>query len=147
MAKKTAPKKKIVAKKAAPKSAPKAAQKAAPKKVAAIVTAEKVRTATKPRNTNSLSYTFSEFVENIRGFCGLTKRSQAKEVAEDVKCFITDCLKRGYKIPLFGLGKMYVRESKARLGRNPATGAEIQIPAKKRIRFTAAKALKEAVLR
>ena len=77
----------------------------------------------------------------------MPKRSQAKEVVEDVKALITDCLKKGYKIPLFGLGKMYVRQSKARIGRNPATGQEIQIPAKKRIRFTAAKALKETVLR
>ena len=140
MAKKPAPKKKVVAKKAAPKMA------AAPKK-AAPSPLPKVRVATKPRNGNTLSYTFSEFIENVRGFCGFPKRSQAKEITEDVKAFITDCLKKGYKIPLFGLGKMYVRESKARLGRNPATGEEIQIPAKKRIRFTAAKALKEAVLR
>jgi nucleoid DNA-binding protein len=57
-----------------------------------------------------------------------------------------DSLKRGYKIPLMGLGKLYVRESKARTGRNPATGEMIHIPKRKRVRFTAAKALKERVL-
>ena len=139
MAKKATAKKKIAAKKTTKTAT-------APRKAAPVVL-PKVRVATKPRNASSQSYTFSEFVENVRAFCGLPKRSQAKEVAEDIKAFITDCLRKGYKIPLFGLGKMYVRESKARIGRNPATGEEIQIPAKKRIRFTAAKALKEAVLR
>ena len=47
---------------------------------------------------------------------------------------------------MFGLGKLYVRHSKPRQGRNPQTGETINIPARKRVRFTAAKALKEAVL-
>jgi DNA-binding protein HU-beta len=55
-------------------------------------------------------------------------------------------LKKGYKIPLLGLGKLYVRKTKARMGRNPATGEPIHIPSKKRIRFTASKSLKQAVL-
>ncbi|RMD86626.1 MAG: HU family DNA-binding protein [Candidatus Dadabacteria bacterium] len=80
------------------------------------------------------------------GFCGLEKRSQAKELCEDLNALISECLKKGYRIPLMGLGKMYVRKSKARMGRNPATGEPIHIPAKKRIKFTASKALKEAVL-
>jgi nucleoid DNA-binding protein len=132
-------------KKAAPKKAAKAV-KAAPKMAAKPVAAPKTRTATKPRNTSTYSYTQSEFIENVRGFCGLTKRSMAKELCEDIAAFIKDSLRRGYKIPLLGLGKMYVRQTKARLGRNPATGETIQISPKKRVRFTAAKALKEAVL-
>jgi len=142
MAKKAAPKKKTATKKATVKktiTAP--AKKAAPPPVV------KTRAASKPKNSSTNSYTFSEFIENVKGFCGLQKRSQAKELAEDLAALIKDSLRRGYKIPLLGLGKMYVRQSKARIGRNPATGAEIQIPAKKRIRFTAAKALKEAVLK
>lgn len=138
----------------AKKAAKKMAKKAAPKKTAAkatkMVAAEKptpkARVATKPRNSSTLSYTQSEFIDNIRGFCGLAKRSAAKELCEDIAAFIKDSLRRGYKIPLLGLGKMYVRHSKARMGRNPATGETIQISAKKRVRFTAAKALKEAVL-
>jgi DNA-binding protein HU-beta len=57
-----------------------------------------------------------------------------------------DSLRKGYKIPLMGLGKLYVRETKARQGRNPATGEVINIPKRKRVKFTAAKALKERVL-
>ena len=115
-------------------------------KAATATAAPKARAASKPRNSSTYSYTQTEFVENIRAFCGLTKRSEAKQVIEDIALFVMDSLKRGYKIPLMGLGKLYVRESKARTGRNPATGEVIQIPKRKRVRFTAAKALKERVL-
>ncbi|RMG42909.1 MAG: HU family DNA-binding protein [Candidatus Dadabacteria bacterium] len=107
---------------------------------------KKIRKAIRPKNTRTNSYTQSEFVENIRQFCGLSKRSEAKELCEDISAFIKDSLRRGYRIPLLGLGKMYVRKTKARMGRNPATGEPIQIPARKRVRFSPAKALKEAVL-
>jgi DNA-binding protein HU-beta len=106
----------------------------------------KARVATKPRNTSTLSYTQSEFLENVRAFCGLPKRSQAREVVDDIALFVTESLRKGYKIPLMGLGKLYVRESKARMGRNPATGETIHIPKRKKVRFTPAKALKERVL-
>ena len=45
-----------------------------------------------------------------------------------------------------GLGKLVVVDKKARLGRNPQTGAEIQIPAKRVLKFRVAKAAKEAIL-
>lgn len=140
-----------LAKKAVKKVAKKAAKpaKKAPAKVSGKVIAapvSKARVASKPRNTSSLSYTQSEFVENVRAFCGLNKRSEAKQIVEDIAAFVMDSLKRGYKIPLMGLGKLYVRESKARQGRNPATGEVINIPKRKRVKFTAAKALKERVL-
>jgi DNA-binding protein HU-beta len=126
------------------KTATKATKTIAAKPIAPKV--DKTRQATRPKNSNSLSYTMSEFLENIKGFCGLPKRSQAKEMVDDLSLFIKDALRKGFKIPLMGLGKLYVRESKARQGRNPQTGEIVQIPARKRVRFSAAKALKEAVL-
>ena len=45
-----------------------------------------------------------------------------------------------------GIGKLVKKQTKARTGRNPATGAEIQIPAKTVIRFRVAKAAKDAVI-
>ena len=146
MAKKPAKKMKAPAKKAVKKAAkPVAAKKAAPAKADKL---PKVRSASRPRSSSTPpSYTQSEFVENIRAFCGLNRRSEAKELVEDIAAFLKDSLKRGYKVPLMGLGKIYVRQSKARQGRNPATGETINIPARKRVRFTAAKALKEAVLK
>jgi DNA-binding protein HU-beta len=140
---KLAKKAKKVAKKVA-KPVKKAPAKSA--KMVAAASSSKARVSTKPRNTSTLSYTQSEFVENIRAFCGLTKRSQARELVDDIASFVMDSLKRGYKVPLMGLGKLYVRESKARQGRNPATGEVINIPKRKRVKFTAAKALKERVL-
>jgi nucleoid DNA-binding protein len=143
--KKTAPKKASKPMKKAMKKAAKPAMKASPSVTPGGVT--KTRTPSKPKNTRTLSYTQSEFVENIRAFCGLEKRSQAKQLCEDISLFLTDSLRRGYRIPLLGLGKLYVRESQARTGRNPATGEIIQIPKRKRVRFAVAKALKDQVLR
>ncbi len=45
-----------------------------------------------------------------------------------------------------GIGKLVKKQTKARIGRNPATGAEIQIQAKTVIRFRVAKAAKDAVI-
>jgi DNA-binding protein HU-beta len=45
-----------------------------------------------------------------------------------------------------GLGKLVKKHRAARMGRNPATGAEIKIPAKTVVKFRVAKAAKEAVL-
>jgi DNA-binding protein HU-beta len=52
--------------------------------------------------------------------------------------------KNAFTIP--GLGKLVVVNRKARIGRNPATGEQIQIPAKRVLKFRIAKAAKEAVL-
>jgi nucleoid DNA-binding protein len=123
-----------------------AAKKAAPvTKTAERV--EKIRSAIRPKNTRTLSYTFSEFLENVKGFTGATKKSEVKVLIEDMALLVKDSLKRGYKIPFLGLGKLFVRKSKARQGRNPQTGEIVNIPARKRVRFSAAKALKQAVLK
>ena len=50
----------------------------------------------------------------------------------------------GEELPLPGIGKLTVTHRAARTGRNPQTGAEIQIPAKRAPTFTPAKALKDA---
>ena len=52
--------------------------------------------------------------------------------------------KNGFTIP--GVGKLVVRAYKARKGRNPQTGEEIRIPARKRLKFVVAKAAKDAVI-
>jgi DNA-binding protein HU-beta len=49
----------------------------------------------------------------------------------------------GFTIP--GLGKLVVQARKARMGRNPATGETIKIPAKKVLKFRIAKAAKDAI--
>jgi DNA-binding protein HU-beta len=52
--------------------------------------------------------------------------------------------KNSFTIP--GIGKLVLVNRKARIGRNPATGEEIQIPAKKVVKFRVAKAAKDAIL-
>ena len=52
--------------------------------------------------------------------------------------------KNGFTVP--GLGKLVLVNRKARMGRNPATGATIKIAAKKVVKFRVAKAAKDAIL-
>ncbi|MBN2561947.1 MAG: HU family DNA-binding protein [Phycisphaerae bacterium] len=52
--------------------------------------------------------------------------------------------KHGFTIP--GVGKLVLVKRKARMGRNPATGEKIKIPAKKVVKFRIAKAAKDAIL-
>ena len=58
---------------------------------------------------------------------------------------ITDARQKGDQVSLIGFGTFMVRERAARTGRNPQTGATIQIKASKSPSFTAGKALKDAV--
>jgi DNA-binding protein HU-beta len=58
---------------------------------------------------------------------------------------ITKLLKKGDRVRLSGLGILQVRKRAARMGRNPATGEQIQIKASKKVAFRAAKELKESV--
>jgi len=52
--------------------------------------------------------------------------------------------KNGFVIP--GIGKLVVRNYKARMGRNPQTGEAMKIPARRRLKFVVAKAAKDAAL-
>ena len=58
---------------------------------------------------------------------------------------VTKALKKGQAVTLVGFGTFSVGKRKARVGRNPQTGKEIKIPAKKVPKFSAGKALKNAV--
>jgi DNA-binding protein HU-beta len=58
---------------------------------------------------------------------------------------VTATLKKGSKLTLTGFGTFTVSNRKARMGRNPQTGAQIRIKAAKVPKFTAGKSLKEAV--
>jgi DNA-binding protein HU-beta len=76
---------------------------------------------------------------------GITK-SQAKAALDELSTLTVRELKKEGTIRFAGLGIFRKRKMKARLGRNPATGEQIKIPARTRLRFTPAKALKESVL-
>jgi DNA-binding protein HU-beta len=76
---------------------------------------------------------------------GINKK-QAKSALDELSALVVKELKKEGSLRLAGLGIFRKRKSKARMGRNPATGAAIKIPARTRLRFTAAKSLKDAVL-
>ena len=71
---------------------------------------------------------------------------------KQVKEFMTDLTELAYReakkgeFAMPGLGKLVKQKRKARLGRNPATGAEIKIPAKTVLKFRVAKAAKDSIL-
>ncbi len=54
-------------------------------------------------------------------------------------------LKKGGDVTIPGIGKLTVKKTEARTGRNPRTGASVEIPAKRKPVFAAAKALKDSV--
>lgn len=73
------------------------------------------------------------------------QKKQVEALLGSLVSIATDHLKGGDKVRLTGLGMLQVRNRPARSGRNPATGAVIAIAASKKIAFSAAKELKEAV--
>ena len=74
---------------------------------------------------------------------GITKK-QAVAAIEALVTMAYKNAKNGFTVP--GLGKLVLVNRKARMGRNPATGATIKIPAKRVVKFRVAKACKDAIL-
>lgn len=75
---------------------------------------------------------------------GLTKK-QAMEAVEATFEALKDAMSKGEKIQLVGFGSFQVRAKRARKGRNPQTGSEIVIAARKVLKFKPGKALQQAV--
>ena len=84
----------------------------------------------------------SELIDAIASGAGVSK-SQASSALDATISAITNSLKQGQSVTIVGFGTFLVRESKARMGRNPRTGESIQIQASKRPSFKAGKALKD----
>ena len=88
--------------------------------------------------------TRTEVTEALASRTGLEKK-EVKQFLEHLTGLVEDQMRAGGEVPLKGLGKFKVQHRKARVGRNPLTGQEIQIPAKTVAKFTLAKALKDLV--
>ena len=86
----------------------------------------------------------AELADHIAADNNLQK-SQAKKVVEAVFAAIVDAASKGEEVSLPGFGKFKVAAREARQGRNPATGATIQIAASKKLGFTPAKQVKDAM--
>ena len=85
--------------------------------------------------------------ELVDAVAAVTDESKAAtgEMIDAVIAAITGAVTTGDTVQLIGFGSFSKGARAARVGRNPATGAEIQIPAAKTVKFTAAKAFKDAV--
>ena len=88
--------------------------------------------------------TKAELIESVANDANLSKADALKAI-DSVIAGITDALKKGDKVTLVGFGVFSVAERKARKGRNPRTGDEIDIAASKSPKFAAGKALKQAI--
>lgn len=84
----------------------------------------------------------ADLAEKIAATSGLTK-ADAKKVVDGVFAAIADAAAAGEEISLNGFGKFKVKDTPAREGRNPSTGATIQIAAAKKLGFSPAKAVKD----
>ncbi len=88
--------------------------------------------------------TKAELIEKIAAGAGLSK-ADASRALDSTLDAIKASLKKGQKVTLVGFGTYSVTKRKARKGRNPRTGQVISIPAAKTPKFTAGKALKDAL--
>lgn len=86
----------------------------------------------------------AELVEAVATAAGLTKVDAAKAVDATFEA-ITKALKKGDRVPIVGFGTFAVARRAAREGRNPQTGAKVQIAARNAVTFKAGTALKETV--
>ena len=86
--------------------------------------------------------TRTELIDDLASRAGMDKKD-VKNFLQQLTSLIEDEIKKGGEVPLKGLGKFRVQNRKARVGRNPLTGAEIQIPAKTVVKFSISKTLKD----
>ncbi|MBU0508617.1 HU family DNA-binding protein [bacterium] len=84
----------------------------------------------------------AELVTAVAAKTGMTKRS-AEEVVNALFDTITDAVRDGDKVTVSGFGTFLLVERAARLGRNPKTGQEIHIAARKMPRFIPGKTFRE----
>ena len=84
----------------------------------------------------------SDLADNLASANGLTK-ADARKLVDGVFSAIADSAAKGDEVSLNGFGKFKVKNTPAREGRNPSTGATIQIAASKKLTFAPAKAVKD----
>ncbi len=85
-----------------------------------------------------------ELVDKVAAAVGI-KKVDAEKVISAFESSVIDALKKGDKVTLVGFGTFAVTNRKARKGRNPQTGKEITIAARKTPKFVAGKGLKAIV--
>ena len=86
----------------------------------------------------------ADLIDHVAHEVGMEK-SAAKKAIEAVFAGIVDAAKKGEEVNLPGFGRFKVKDSPARQGRNPATGETIEIAASRKLGFSPAKQVKDAL--
>ncbi len=89
--------------------------------------------------------TKAELIDKIANLDGVPTKKVAGEVIDGVFDALKSCLKKGDSFTYQGFGTFKVQSFAARTGVNPRTGDKVKIPAGKKPKFTASKALKDLV--
>ena|SRR5689334_446433 len=89
--------------------------------------------------------TQTQLIKTLAENCEISNKT-AKQVLESLAATALKEVKKTGVFVVPGLGKLVRVERKARIGRNPATGQQINIPAKKVVKFRVAKAVKDAIV-
>lgn len=91
-----------------------------------------------------MALTKLQLITDLAESTDLTK-TQVRDLLDQLAQIASDALENGEELTLPGIGKLKVGERPARTGRNPQTGASIEIAARKVIKFVPAKSLSDAV--
>jgi integration host factor subunit alpha len=102
-----------------------------------------IRDLAKARATGA-NVTKADIIESVYEKVGFSKK-EAAEIVEMVFDTIKETLERGEKIKISGFGNFIVRDKKSRVGRNPQTGEEIEISARRVLTFRPSQVLKNAL--
>jgi integration host factor subunit alpha len=88
--------------------------------------------------------TRADIVETIYGKIGFSRKESA-EIVELLFELLKETLESGEKIKISGFGNFVVREKRSRKGRNPQTGEEMQISARRVLTFKPSQVLRKAI--
>jgi len=92
-----------------------------------------------------ITMTQTQIVQTLANQCEVTKKVAKGLLDNLAQTAVTEVKKNGMFV-LPGIGRLVRVDRKARMGRNPATGAAIKIAAKKVVKFRVAKAAKDAIV-
>tara|TARA_B100001105_G_scaffold209958_1_gene174381 strand:+ start:795 stop:1094 length:300 start_codon:yes stop_codon:yes gene_type:complete len=91
-----------------------------------------------------MTLTKSDIVEDLNNEIGLNKR-EAKELVDLLFDDIKNLLSEGHEVKLSGFGNFQLRDKSPRPGRNPRTGEDVEISARRVVTFKSGQKLKESV--
>ena len=86
----------------------------------------------------------ADLIDTMTNEAGISKAAAEKALAAFTDG-IKNAMRKGESVTLIGFGTYTTIERKARIGRNPGTGEELRIPAKKAIKFKVGKGLRETI--